>query len=952
MALFTKAAAGSGILSPIWPNLTMRFSTDGLGLVFEDPSSGFLLVWNADYVARAIEYSPGLFTPTLVAHTAFHVDGQLNGWLGEGPTTWNFKSYPQALAYDVEVPRYATAASPWAFPSKYTGSSSPSWDRESDWNTHNTGAGRRWITWPPMRGILYNPSTAKQAEAFTATRGWCLDQLRRPWAHISAPFVPFKGVVDYNNFKINDADANRAWDMNKQVTVKDRTGTNRNLNNFDPAHSVSIPPFSFALCDHPLGVVLLFLHGSMYIQGVPPNSVNSFGSYSFPFDQERSVAWQLELYKHCVLVGLDYMDPDLQRDWWGGLRSNKNNGGLGWTPRDGLRTVLDVFSGPEYGGRSSANPRYIQRTEDTSDDGFDADGHHQPYMNAGTRFSDSGNDYRRCFASEKGFHRYLAGHAVVEALRVHDLLAAIDATDTLLDSARVTELRRFRNDFVAYLADTGFIGDVDGTSRGHWRQRTHVFQHAVTEYGFDSFSAIDAAVQLAISHDPNCPYPSSSTPAWVYPGTDASLMHHIFVRQHERWANGAGLWHIVGGRPIGSNGGSDTEAHVTGIPFYAGAYGYDSDLAAMYSQFTAEMNDANDATAVSHYEPYWRAKEIYDSSGSRNVLPIACVAVAVAPSYTLSDVEIEIQVAPSSVTTAAVLGSWSLGSTSKSPAESTAVAVSVDPNHASAISLVETYRPNPAFSTCGVAVASVRLSSTMPPSIAAATSVATGSASYLIDDVELDVRRTPLAAFVSTGTTLARSLGSISIEPPEATSLAEVVAPGVRIEGTVYYSPVESSAVASASLGAYIVRLEQTVITPPAVRAGARSVFGSATLGSLSSEADESSAVAHAELGSYEIEILDILFLRPAAASVTCGIAVPDVALGSLSIDPDESTSVASSADPSHRLSHLSRVAEPCFSVAASMDPDYDSVQARIPENVARLGVVIAREIETSEVRL
>jgi hypothetical protein len=956
VALFTRAPAGSGILTPIWPTLTFRYSTDGLGLVFEDPSSGFLLVWNADYLPRAIEYSPGLFTPVLVEHTAFNIEGVLNGWLGEGPTVANFKSYPQAIAYDAEITRYATEASEWGFPTKYTGSGSPTWDRDSDWNTHTTGSGRRWITWPPLRGARYHSDPTMQAAAFTATRGWCLDQLRRPWAHISAPFTPFKGIVDYDNFTINNGDANRGWDMNKKVKVKDRTGTLRDINNFDPGHGVSLPPFAFACMDHPLGVVLLWLHAIQFVQGVPPNQVNQFGSYSFPFDQERSIAWMLELYKHCCLVGFDYMDPDLQVQWWGGLRPGaKGNNGLGWTPRAALQAALDTFCGPEYGGRTSANPRFVQRTEDTNDDGFDADGHQQPYMNLGTRFSKDGNDYRRCFASEKAFHRYLCSHAMIEAIRVHDHLAAIDPTDTIIDLARVSELRRFRTDYVDFVTDTGYIGDADGTLRGFWRQRTHVFQHAVSELGFADQAALYEAIELAISHDPKCPYPTSNPPDWVFPGVDSGRMQDIFGRQHTRWTPGLGTWHLVGGRPISSNGGADTEAHITGVPFYAERYGYDDALQAMFAAYSSEMNDLSNTSNISHYEPYWRAKELFDTSGQKRPPPSLAIAVSVPPTYTLSDIDIEFNVPPAVATAASVAPSVTLGSVSVTPAELTAVAVSVAPTNTTAAVLFDFITPPPAFVTVAARVPTVVLGNASPPPSTAGHVVCATSVSYQLGFGSPFINVTPEPATARASSTLGEAnLGDVSPTLSLATARAVSVPPGVSFPGTIFYAPEEATAVADGSLFAYLVLTLPKKITPPAAFAQTRAfVDGAFVLGDVAPAIEVGYAVVEVDPGDYELDTIPPLVYFPPEASCTTGAVSGGSLLGDISREPEVATAIALADGPGEFVhGHVAIVPEVGFANAASELGGIAYTETRIPRNVVSVGIELGDPSLSREVSL
>lgn len=956
MALFNVAPAGSGILTPIWPNLTFRFSTDGLGLVFEDSSSGFLLVWNADYLPRAIEYSPGLFTPVLVEHTAYHVDGQLSGWLGAGPPTWSFQSYPAALGYDFEIDRHVTDKSSYGFPTKYTGSSAPSWDRDSDWNTHQTGGGRRFLTWPPLRGMRYHPDPTKQADAWTASLGWCMDQLRRPWAHISDPNTPFKGIKDYDNFTINQADTNRLWTMNHKVKVKDRAGTLKDINNFDPAHGVSLPPFALACAGHPLGVVLLWLHAIQFVQGVPPSLINSFGSYSFPFDQERSVAWQLELYKHCVLVGFDYMDPDLKRDWWGGLRPGaKGNNGLGWTPREALRWALEVFAGPDYGGPSSANSRYIERTEDSADDGFDTDGHHQPYMNVGTRYDYNGKHYRREFPSEKAFHRYLCTHAVDQVLRAHDFLYALDATDPLLDLARLSELRRFHDDYCGYVVDTGYIADADGTLRGHWRQRTHVFQHATTEKGFESFAAIDGAVLLAISHDPFCPYPSSNPPPWVYPGTDSTKMEHLFVRQHTaRYAPGAGLWHLVGGLPISSSGGSDTEAHLTGIPCYADVYGYDANLAAMFTSYSSEIGSLSDTSAISHYESFWRAKERYDSSGSRNPSPGTMVGAATLGGYQLTSVEIKVQLAPAFAVGASVPPTLGGSGVVRTPASATAVASSDLVGYVSNLATALQFRPAPAFAT-GASRAPLDQYDDVTVTPAAATAVVAVANNHAIDPGSGIRRYTPERAFASTASVRGSNvLGSVARTPASATAVFEVLGPVViQDPGVQRRRPPAATMVAGAVDPGYIVVGNSVNKRPPPSFAVARTVAGTTSLGSVAATPVAATAGTQADLGQYDLSTISPGSLRPAPTTAVAASVDPTVVLGGISRTPAVADAVAAGVDGtlSYRYGDVLRQPSPAHAIAARAVPGYVLSGARVPEHVLEEFVEVPRERTRVEVR-
>ena len=147
MALFATLPAGSGKFTPLFPNLVLRWSVDGMGLVFEDPSSNFLLVWNGEFVDQAIEYAPGLFTQVLPRYT-----GEL---VRPGPTAPSFTDYPFGLGFRFEIERYPTGNSGYAFPASFNGSQGgPTYHRDRAYSTHDTGDTRRFLTWPPLRSMV------------------------------------------------------------------------------------------------------------------------------------------------------------------------------------------------------------------------------------------------------------------------------------------------------------------------------------------------------------------------------------------------------------------------------------------------------------------------------------------------------------------------------------------------------------------------------------------------------------------------------------------------------------------------------------------------------------------------------------------------------------------------------------------------------------------------------
>lgn len=169
----------------------------------------------------------------------------------------------------------------------------------------------------------------------------------------------------------------------------------------------------------------------------------------------------------------------------------------------------------------------------------------------------------------------------------------------------------------------GFAYDIGCAESGigggfmTWRQYPADMDVPVTELGFESQAAASAAVLAAIADNPICPITNT---AWVFPGTDSGQANHVFVKSYQRWERGAAanLWFIICGQDDG------TEAHETGIPGYAIAFGYDSMLQGMMTKYTTDVGDPTVASKNSHYEVVWRKKEKAAPGGPPpNLNPIA-----------------------------------------------------------------------------------------------------------------------------------------------------------------------------------------------------------------------------------------------------------------------------------------------------------------------------------------
>lgn len=482
MALFQVAAAGSGILSPIWPDLTLTYTYDGLGLLFACPSHNFLYVFNGDSTddgsgppngiggtcpGRSLQYAPGLFTGWVPQFGGKPLLG-LNG-----PKLWNLRSYPRGLGFDFVQDLTPTQKSEYPFPATYTGGNS-NYSRDPNYDTNNTGDGRRHVTWPPLRALLYSNDGALQASAWLASQQWCLTQLARPLCHIGAaldqsgkgvtvPFTPFKNVVEYSaGFGLNwltGSDGKlipQAWQCEGSKRLcPDLDGIVRNWNAGDPAHNDVVPQFYLACMDHPLGAVLIWLLYSWYVQGTPPLTTNSFGMYAYPWGQERSVHWSgVLIYLYAYLLGFQWADPNLIRDWCGGLKPSHNNAGAGWRPRDALRWWLDAYAGPDYGGPNAPVSARYDKTGANSDKQY---GTHVPLQGAGKTFVFNGKSYGRQVASTRGFHRNMTLWSIPEAIRAHDYILGIDPTEFLLDPARIQTLRTFSRQHAQLTVDAGLI---------------------------------------------------------------------------------------------------------------------------------------------------------------------------------------------------------------------------------------------------------------------------------------------------------------------------------------------------------------------------------------------------------------------------------------------------------------------------------------------------------------
>jgi len=465
MALFATAPAGSGVLSPIFPNLTLSYSYDGYGLVFSDLSHNFIYVFNGDCVDRAIQLTQFAQTPVIKSFGGAPYSTFI------GPSSWLFKSYPGGLAYDFEIERYPTAGSEYPFPPSYVGGNQDL-SRDRNYDTNNTGDGRRHVTWPPLRAMRYSTSGTLQASGWTASLGWNLTQLARPLAHIGArlnngvgetvPFTPFGTVNEYTSgFQLNWLTGSnqqlipQAWDCeNKRRNCNDLDGVSRSWNAGDPAHNDVVPQFALGCMDHPLGLVLIWLLFSWYVQGMPPTTFNSFGMYSYPWGQERSAHWLFALHLYAYLLGIQWADPNLIRDWCGGLKPTHNNGGLGWRPRDALRWHLDNYVGPDYGGNASSVQSRFDYIGSQPTKEF---GPHLPIMAAGTKFNYNGKNYNQLVAGLRGFHRYMTLWSIPEVIRAHDYVQQFDSTEYLIDPNRIASIRNFSRQHTQLTLDMGLI---------------------------------------------------------------------------------------------------------------------------------------------------------------------------------------------------------------------------------------------------------------------------------------------------------------------------------------------------------------------------------------------------------------------------------------------------------------------------------------------------------------
>lgn len=473
MALFQTAQAGSGVISPLWPNLTLSYSYDGYGLVFRDDSLNFLLVWNGDSTdqgggpvnqqGRTIQYTQGQFTPWIAKF-----GGVL---LNPGPKQATFRTWPSGLAYEFELDRHPTDRSPRPFPTTYT-SGNTKFSRDTNYDTNNTGDGRRHAVWPPFRAVRFSSDVNLVASAWQASIEWNLTQLARPFAHVGAalqggvgvtvPFTPFTNVKEYTSgFQLNwltGSDGNlipQAWDNeNKKRLANDLDGVAQNWNASDPAHNDVTPMFALAAMGHPLGAVLLWMIYSWYVQGMPPQANLGFGAYAYPFGQERSVAWCALTWLYSYLVGFQWADPNLIRDWCGGLKPNHNNGGAGWRPRDAVRWWMDYYAGPDYGGVTDpARSRHDYWGSPPTKE-F---GPHLPIMASGTTYSFNGKNYGRQVGGLRGFHRYMTLWALPETIRAHDYVQRLDSSEFLIDPSRIASVRTFVRQHTQVTLDAGLI---------------------------------------------------------------------------------------------------------------------------------------------------------------------------------------------------------------------------------------------------------------------------------------------------------------------------------------------------------------------------------------------------------------------------------------------------------------------------------------------------------------
>jgi hypothetical protein len=958
MALFTTMPTGSGGISPLFPNLVFRFSTDGLGLVFEDTSLDFLLVWNADTIARQIEYSPGLFTDTLVEHTACHKEGLLNGLIRPGPTTWDFNRCK--IPFDFEIDRYPTEASSFGFPPDYTVFDND----DQNTNTHTTGDGRRFNTYPPLRGIRYHTNSAKQGEAWTAMLNWNINQLRRPLAHISAAFAPFINVDDFSNGNIN-VGSSRAWDFDKLVSVKnwrgcgppqDTDGDGKidlqcgtgyfRWNAFDPAHNETTPQFALACAGHPLGACLLFLIYAWAVQVWPAEEWPS-GTHNVPFDQERSVYYVHALHLRCAMLGMDYADPNVVRDWWGGL--DGLGVGAGIAPRTNLRGIVDIWAGPVYGGRGGNDARYshLQRKGDL---GFGQ----QPDRSSLGDFVYNSVNYKLVLGHERMFHRYIALWGNQEIIRAHDYLQVLDAGEVLLDSARVAQLRDFARQHGQYVIDVGMIGSYAGTASAGWggfRQYASEFTNPGPQteadampLSFESFAALDQAIRDAIAVKPN--NPNTGQP-WVYPGTDYKNQNHVFAVQHVSWERGATRWHVTTGWF------SENEARLTGPAGYATTFGYDDNLQAIIDKYGTQITDATNENAQKQYEIVWRAKEKYETQGNTDRSPFAAAALgfSVVGSFKLGNWNTK--AAPRFVIAASVLGSYSVSNpVSKSPPPATARALSVASPYSIGAPPPLGHPIEAAFAIAHASLGGIFLSTIPSHQLDPAFCVARATLGA-VPDVTLDELRAPPKSFGVVASLLdSYTLGDRPTPPLIAFAVATSVGPATA-DGDVFgYRPVAASVVATSVDPSYIVTgpgglTRRTPLPAFSIAASLPNVPGLDSLGLLPAVGH---AVAVAVLVDYELSVpfanhYDKL-VAFAIAVATLDIPQPGPALK----NPPAVTALAIAIDPTWILTgHGEEQAPPAaFGIAASIHGGYVIAETKIPLNVQTVGVEIAdvREIE------
>lgn len=956
MALFQPMPTGSGKLTPIFPNLVLRFSTDGLGLVFEDTSLDFLLVMNGDYLDRAIEYSPGLFTPVLHKHTAVTVGGggAIGGLIRPGPTSASFKSYPEGLPYDFEVDKIPTANSPYGFPPNYT-----DFGHDSNWDPNQPGDGRRSVTAPPFRGARYHPNSAKQGEAFNALLTYCYDQLRRPIAHISAPGVPFKNVEHCGNgWPINKDDTNRKWSFNHVGNAPDHDGIMRPWQSTDPAHNDTTFEFELACSGHPLGLCILFLVYSWAVQGNNPKQLCFPGdSWGGLFDQPRGIMWRAAMCMRMYLCGFQYADPNLFRDWCGGL--DGKNGGLGWDPRTALREHVETWCGPDYGGRTTPQSRYMYvRTKTGS--GSTLFGH-QPNHEPCGAFSYNGIDYGKVFGQERQFHRYLETWGAVELIRAHDYLLTLDPTEFLLDPARIAELREWARHLAQYNIDVGMLGeDVGATGWGAYLAYASLRAPYVTDaeieaepLGFESFEAIDAAVKDAILCRPN--NVDTGNP-WVYPGTNPRNRDHVFVKQHEKWERAAGLWHLYTGFDTG-----ETEAQRCGPPAYAMAFGYDDNLQASINVYP-DLSDVTKPSAVKHYEVVWRAKEKYDSGTRKSPAPGTVVAISVPPTLHFGDVRVNFSITKQGFcVVAATLGGYQIGNPAIfTPEPATAVAATVDPTYTVIGTGSNTYRPPKSYAVAAAVFGEYRILQSGPLLISPPAAFAIAEATGLIVQPDIGAasgRHTPNKSFCTTQALLGGySLSGVSKTPAVGFAIAANRPPFYLVEaGKILTHPEEAFAIARAVDPTY------TIITPGggnqnkrprAVTAVCASTFGGYLLtGGATLTPPVSSAVAASVDPSYTVTTPPGTGTEKPAPAFAIAAAVAPTYQIAAAVIPELGFAIAVAVDPTYRLDTSESQPPPVFAIAAAVFDSYTITDQDIPLNVQEVGVEIA-DVQATEARV